>query len=512
MSTSRGWLETILGLGLLATAGANGMPLKTAWYVNNRTGSDAYDGRAETPAAGGKVGPFRTIMQAVRQADVGAYIEIANTGDDYREQVEIAGTKKGRPDNPLVLEGHGATVSGLVEVEMARWDHFRDDIYSFANRLGGTDYVSRAWYERRIGDAFYGAMPNSNWLGHWSHQGWFTEKQAPEIFFLNGKPGPHVRDLTAIPQGGFFYDTTSSPRRLYFRLPAGAKLGDCRVELPIHQGVFVSDDYVVIRDLASKYSQDDGFSGFWAQGVVLVNVNGSFNCDQGISFHGTSGTLIDGGLFERNGGCGIADVMSCVTIYRNVVVRDNMIMGALLQGFAHSLLNCRFCGNYATQIRGATAMNLTECQIVGNGGVGKEDIGISLCEAARLDHCTIVNCRQGVVVESGKASIRNSVLAGCTNALIAVKPAAMGGFHVAKSVFGPGTVALGTNKLNTVQWAALTNSAPGFADSAAESLALAAPLYLLPTNSPNLKHAEYGLTPGADALTTPYAGWQPLGP
>jgi hypothetical protein len=350
---------------------AGGVPVKTVWYVNNRIGSDAFDGRAETPGADGRSGPFRTIMQAVRQADMGAYLSIANTAEDYREQVEIAGTKKGRPDNPLVLEGHGATVSGLVEIETARWERFRDDIYSFANRLGGTNYVPTVWYERRIGDAVFGAMPNSNWLGHWTHQGWFTEKEAPEIFFLNGQPGPHVRDPAAIPQGGFFYDTTSSPRRLYFRLPPGRTIGDCRVELPIHLGVYVSDDYVVVRNLASKYSADDGFSGFWAQGVVLANVSGSFNCDQGISFHGTSGTLIDGGLFERNGGCGIADVMSCVTIYRNVVVRDNMIMGALLDGFAHSLLNCRFYGNYETQVRAGASVNLTGCLIAGNGG-GRE--------------------------------------------------------------------------------------------------------------------------------------------
>jgi len=90
-------------------------------------------------------------------------------------------------------------------------------------------------------DGKFGPMPNSNWLGHLKHQGWFTEPQAPVIFFLNGKPGPNVLKLDDIPAGGFFYDTQSSPRRLCFRLPAGARLADCKLELPLNRGFYVSD-------------------------------------------------------------------------------------------------------------------------------------------------------------------------------------------------------------------------------------------------------------------------------
>jgi hypothetical protein len=117
-----------------------------------------------------------------------------------------------------------------------------------------------------------------------------------------------------------------------------------------------------------------------------------------------------------------------------------------------------------------------------------------------------------VAVEGGIASIRNSVLAGCTHSLLAADADAAASLRVARCVFGSGLVMLGTNRLNTPQWSELTNAAPGFADSVAETLPLAAPLYRLPTNSLNFRHADYGLTPGADALTTPYEGWQPTIP
>jgi len=195
-----------------------------------------------------------------------------------------------------------------------------------------------------------------------------------------------------------------------------------------------------------------------------------------------------------------------------VVVRDNMVMGALLDGFAHSMLSCRFSGNYETQVRAGAAVNLTQCLIVGSGEEGKEGVGVSICTAGRLDHCTIVKCQTGVVVEGGKASIRNSVLSQCTKDLLFVDGGAVPNFTLAKCVLGPGQVALGSTSVNTAQWADLVKATPRFADNAVEELSLAAPLYLLPAASPNVKLGDYGTTPGADAINKAYEGWVPVVP
>jgi len=236
--------NTFCVLALLAgslTAGE--IPVGQTIYVNNAKGNDAFDGLAPEPAADGESGPLASIMQAVKRCGIGARIQIANTGVAYRESVSIEGYRRGRANTPLIIEGNGATVTGLVEAVPDRWTLFKDDIYHFENKLP---------------DGRFGPMPNSNWLGHLKHQGWFTEPQAPEIFFLNGKPGPNVLKLDDIPAGGFCYDTQSSPRRLYFRLPRSAKINDCKLELPLNTGFYVSDDYVTVRNIASKYSQDDG--------------------------------------------------------------------------------------------------------------------------------------------------------------------------------------------------------------------------------------------------------------
>ncbi len=476
-------------------------------YVNNQTGSDDFDGRTADPAGDGKTGPFKTIMQACRTCSVGARIEIANTGVDYRETVSIGGLKKGRADAPLIIDGHGAYVSGLVELKPEQWFAFKDDIYYFPNKLGDADFKPHAWYERKIGDGVFGIMPNSNWLRFLKHQGWFAEKEAPEIFVLNGKPGLNAGKLEDIQPGGFFYDaqaaTLKAPagqRCLFFRLPAGKTLKECTVELPLNQGIFVSDDYVTICNIGSRYSQDDGFAGFWGQGVTLGNINASFNCDQGVSFHGNSTTLIDGALIERNAGCGIVDVMSCTTIYRNVTVRHNYPMGVLFSGFAHAMYDCRIEDNCGTQIqidKGA-AGSLVNCLVVGRGDkVGPPAVAM---EYGRIERCTIVNSPVGLDVAVG-ASIRNSIIANCPTTLRIAKNA-VDTVSVDKTVLGLGVVAVDGQRIDPAGWPEFITTHKRLAGAIIASPVLEGPLFTLTADSPLRREGENGKAPGANLPLT----------
>lgn len=476
----------VIGAFLLAmnTVSLAASLTRPAYYVNNRTGSDDYDGLAPLANAASKSGPFATIMQAVKKCAVGSIISIANTGLDYRESVQIEGYKKGRPGSPLVLEGNGATVSGLLPIPTVRWTLLKDDIY---------------WTENRGADGKPLPMPNSNWLGHYRHQGWFTEKQSPEIFFVDGKAASHVRELASIPVGGFFYDTQASPRRLYFRLPAGKSLKDPNIEIPQNTGVYVSDDYVVVRNMRSIYSQDDGFAGFWGVGVVFENINGSFNCDQGFSMHGTSVSMIDGGLFERNGGCGICDVMSSTSIFRNVVVRDNMITGAMMKGFSHTFLNCRFSGNESAQVAAddGTGLQMVNCLVVGDTANGVTAASL------RMDHCTVVNC--GIGVTATKGSVKNSAISNC-DTLIA---AASNDLAINKTVLDLGKITLGKDSVTAENWATFAPS-HGLSDNLVDQLKLTGPLYRLPKDSAYIKSGDYNTTPGAQLGE--YRGWNPSKP
>ncbi len=440
-------------------------------YVDNKVGSTEYDGLAATPVPEKKSGPCATITQALKKAQQGAVISISNTGIDYRERVEVSGKNRGTPGAPLVIDGHGATVSGLLKVEPKAWNLLKDDIY---------------WFRSVTPEGKPGLMPNSNWLGFLKHSGWFTEKEAPEIFFVNGKNAPNVLKFEDMPPGGFFYDTMGKngpSGRVYFRLPAGSTIDQLTLEFPLNEGVFINADYVVVRNLQSKYSQDDGFAGFWGYGVTFENCNGSFNCDQGLSMHGNSVTIVDGGLFERNGGMGVVDVMSCNSIYRNVVVRNNLIGGVSGQGNYHSFRNSQIYGNAGGQI-GGNFIDLDNCFISG----GWQGVGI---KGGHITRCTIVKCGSGVTADSGgTVTISNCIIQQNKDQIIRV---AQGGLcKVANSLLGMGILTLDKTRITKEGWDEAMKENKYFADNILDAPALEGPLFQLPADSPYAKKGPYG--------------------
>jgi hypothetical protein len=467
---------------------AMGFAGPTTIYVDNRTGADTNNGLAGQPNTDGGSGPVATITRALALAPVGGCISIANTGRDYRESVRVEKLFKGRPATPLIIDGHGATVSGLAPIPAAQWIQVKDDLYVYSGLQA---------------DGRTAPLPNSNWLAFTKHQGWFTEAQSPLIFFLNGRPAAQVKSLAEIPRGGFFYQTQGT-RKVYFRLPAGRALADCTIDLPQHKGVFVDDDYVVVRNLSSRYSQDDGFSGFWGIGDVFENCRAADNCDQGFSFHGTSVTVIDGGVAERNGGCGIVDVMSAFTVYRNVVVRDNMFAGALLQGLGHSFLSCRFSGNRGQQVMGekGAVANLSNCLIVGDPAEGA-NTGVQL-DRGNLDRCTVINCVEGVLIKEG-GSIRSSILADCTT-LLRILPAAVGQFQMEKTLLDGGQATLGSTRLTAATWAGFAKANAGVADNRWADPQLNPQSHMLPTDSPFRAGGQFNQPMGA--VLPEFRGWQ----
>ena len=469
-------------------------------YVDNRVGSAEYNGSLPTPDADKKNGPYASIMQALRSCGAGARIEIANTGIDYRESVNISGLKKGLAEAPLVIDGHGAVVNGLMPVATKQWEHLRDDIYYFANRVGGVDYKPRGWFDKKTGDFYYGPMPRNIWVGT-GRTGWYTENaapKAPQIFLINGKPGPNVVKLEELPPGGFFYDVKKSvfkdlPQCIFFRLPEAKTLRECIVEVPQNSGVFVNDDYVTVQNLGSCYSVEDGFYGFWGINVVFRNIHSFNNSEQGMSFHGTGTTFVDGALIENNGGGGIVDVMSCLTVYRNVTVRNNHPIGVIFKGVAHAMYDCRIEANSGVQVtfEKNTTGNMVNCLVAPSPG----NKGIELGNA-RLYKCTIVNASVGITVKTG-VSISNSIVSGCKTNMV-IDSTALGNVNLVRTIMGEGKIDIGgkpvtANEFSTEVKGVKTEGVV----FATEPLALTEPLYLLSADSPYSKSGENGLPPGA---------------
>ena len=100
-------------------------------YVNNIAGDDRQAGHAERPTSTG-TGPCRTIARALRGAERGDQVILANTGVPYRESITLEGGRhSGYPSRPFVIRGNGAILDGSWQVPATAWEHARDEIFRF---------------------------------------------------------------------------------------------------------------------------------------------------------------------------------------------------------------------------------------------------------------------------------------------------------------------------------------------------------------------------------------------
>lgn len=98
-------------------------------YVNNRLGSDAFDGHRLKPH-GQLAGPLKTIDRALRMARAGDTIILANTGETYYEDLQLNGTRHGAKGiRRFVIEGNGAVVSGARRFPAKAWKKVSDDLW-----------------------------------------------------------------------------------------------------------------------------------------------------------------------------------------------------------------------------------------------------------------------------------------------------------------------------------------------------------------------------------------------
>jgi hypothetical protein len=102
------------------------------YYVDNRLGSNLYDGEAAEPG-GGNLGPTRSIGKAIELAGRGDTIIVKNTGTPYFESLSLAGKRlSGVPGLPFTLIGNGAIIDGSRPVPNNAWKIVGGDVWKIS--------------------------------------------------------------------------------------------------------------------------------------------------------------------------------------------------------------------------------------------------------------------------------------------------------------------------------------------------------------------------------------------
>ena len=126
--TAAWWLSAMV-IGSLLGGRVHGIE----WYVDNVKGDDTRDGRSAEVRSGS--GPFRTIAQALRVAEAGDRIILANTGQPYRESITLQGGRhSGTARSPFALVGNGAVLEGRRPVPPEAWEHAGGHLFRFRPR------------------------------------------------------------------------------------------------------------------------------------------------------------------------------------------------------------------------------------------------------------------------------------------------------------------------------------------------------------------------------------------
>ncbi len=100
-------------------------------YVDNTAGDDQNNGNV-AGAAGGRLGPYRTITRALKATHKGDRVILVNTGEVYRESITLQGGRQsGVPGAPFELIGNGAILDGTTAVPAAGWSYYDGNVFRY---------------------------------------------------------------------------------------------------------------------------------------------------------------------------------------------------------------------------------------------------------------------------------------------------------------------------------------------------------------------------------------------
>jgi hypothetical protein len=232
-------------------------------FVDNVAGDDLFEGDSPRPIGGS--GPCRTISRALRAAEKGDRVIIANTGQPYFECVTLTGGRNsGYPGRPFVMEGNGAMLSGTAPLPDTAWEPFSERVFRFAPER-------KAWQQ-----LYYDGRP-------------LLRRPAED-----GGPLPDLQPLEwCLYQGA-----------IYFRPEDGRLPSDYRLEYAFHPvGLTLYEvRHVVVTGLVIQGYQLDGVNAHDnAFEVTLAGLTCRGNGRSGISVGGASRVMIDSCLVGNNG-------------------------------------------------------------------------------------------------------------------------------------------------------------------------------------------------------------------
>ena len=361
-------------------------------YVDNLKGNDANDGSREKPLA--------SIERACKLVQTGGRIEVANTGTPY--SLPYDGPEKprglrlfrgGTAEQPLVVEGNGAVISGLAVIPAKAWTREAEGIYSLP------------FYP--MSNLFRRDLSRNYWL------------PGTQIWFVDGKAAPNLLDRESLEKtpNGFWWN--KKERKVLYHLPAGKQLSELKIQLPANYGFYIHRDHTIVRNFTMMFSWNDGFDAAETpKRAMYVNCLAYNSCGQGMSIHDASDVHYEECGAVNCASSAVCNVGQSSGTYQRCVLIDSTFEAAVFLNNDSSALfeECLIADAEPAELvwqRARSRITFSNCTLIGNG-----KYNLASLEAGGLTFfgCTMRNGTGFISLESrtatGALSVEKSLLRG----------------------------------------------------------------------------------------------------
>jgi hypothetical protein len=270
-------------------------------YVDAERGDDAQDGLSPEKA-------LRSIDAAMAKIQPGDTLSLG-AGQLFYESMVFRSS--GTPWQPIIIEGNGATISGLAEVPAERWQDLGDGLFF---------------------------QPDGTRVG------------AQEPFLIDREQrrleGPQKPAELKVGQACWI------AKGIYVRCAPGVKPAQLELRGTYRPcGVTMTNiSYVSVRNLTAEYFANDGFNMHgYCRGLHFDQICARYNGDDGFSNHEDVAAVVRGGYFHHNN-YGIQDINVARSLYQGVLVEHNRRAGADFSGGFRSLEDSLLRNNAGGQI------------------------------------------------------------------------------------------------------------------------------------------------------------------
>jgi hypothetical protein len=271
-------------------------------YVDHDKGVDTADALAVARVATSASGPVKTIARAVALARAGDTVHLAATERAYHDSINLH-SRAGEPGRPIVIDGHGAVLTGCDPLRPADWQEagpglFRSDTL-YAAIKGQPFIIDRVYF------LFQGDM---------RHMG-RTSK---------GPKAPFKKPADLQPGEWTFVEGENV---FYVRIAPGQSLADAHIEIPYRlNGIAIhgkGNAHLMIRNLTATHFLNDGFNIHnESQDLRFENIRAVENGDDGFSAHETCQMEVVG-LVAIGNSTGVCNIQQAVCKLTNVYLGGN---------------------------------------------------------------------------------------------------------------------------------------------------------------------------------------------